>query len=117
MTARIAHESVQGALLGLAAGDARGGTGAATELALRLASSIAELGGYDPDDALRRYAAWHRADPSAGGEDMRGVLRLIAAGEGSFHATSSFATTSGNGALIRTTPIGLAYAGRDEALR
>jgi ADP-ribosyl-[dinitrogen reductase] hydrolase len=117
MTTQITHEAVRGALLGLAAGDARGGTGAATELALRLASSIAQLGGYDADDALRHYVAWHRTDPSAGGQDMRSVLQLIAAGEGSFRATSSFATASGNGALIRTTPIGLAYAGSDEALR
>src|SRR4051812_1772860 len=115
MTA-IAADRLQGAMLGLAVGDARGGRGAATDLALRLASSIAELGGYDADDALRRYVAWHRTAPAGAGEDMRGALRLIAEGEGSFRATSSFAT-SGNGALIRTTPIGLAYAGHHEALR
>src|SRR3954462_590754 len=114
--ARIQADKALGALLGLAAGDAAGGRGAATDLALRLASSIAELGAYDADDALRRYVAWHRTAPAGAGDDMRGALRLIAEGEGSFRATSSFAT-SGNGALIRTTPLGLAYAGRDEALR
>jgi ADP-ribosyl-[dinitrogen reductase] hydrolase len=113
---RIAIDKARGALLGLAAGDARGGPGAATDLALRLASSLAELGGYDADDALRRYVAWHRTDPTGAGEDMRDALGLIAAGEDSFRATSTFAT-SGNGALIRTTPLGIAYAGHDEALR
>jgi ADP-ribosyl-[dinitrogen reductase] hydrolase len=114
--ARIQPDKALGALLGLAAGDAAGGTGAATNLTLRLATSIAELGAYDGDDALRRYVAWHRTAPPAAGEEMRAALQLIADGEGSFNATSSFAT-SGNGALIRTTPIGVAYAGRDEALR
>jgi ADP-ribosylglycohydrolase len=113
---RIASDNARGALLGLAAGDVRGGSGAATDLALRLASSLTELGGYDADDALRRYVAWHRTNPSGAGDDMRGALELVAAGEDSFRATSTFAT-SGNGALIRTTPIGIAYAGRDEALR
>src|SRR4051812_11161234 len=115
MTA-IAADRLQGAMLGLAVGDARGGRGAGTDLALRLASSIADLGGYDADDALRRYVAWHRTAPAGAGEDMRGALQLIADGEASFNATSSFAT-SGNGALIRTTPIGVAYAGHEEALR
>ena len=113
---RIAGDKARGALLGLAAGDAAGGPGAATELALRLASSLVQLGGYDADDALRRYVAWHRTDPSGAGEDMRGALQLIAAGEDSFRATSTF-VTSGNGALIRTTPSGVAYAGNAEALR
>jgi ADP-ribosyl-[dinitrogen reductase] hydrolase len=112
----VAGDKVRGALIGLACGDAHGGRGAATDLALRLASSVAELGGYDADDALRRYVAWHRTAPEGEGEDMRDALRLIAEGEGSFRATSSFAT-SGNGALIRTTPIGLAYASRESALR
>jgi ADP-ribosyl-[dinitrogen reductase] hydrolase len=103
-------------MLGLAVGDARGGHGAATDLALRLASSIAERGRYDPDDALRRYVAWHRTAPPEAGYEMRGVLRLIAEGEGSFRATSSFAS-SGNGALIRTTPLALAFAGNPEGLR
>jgi ADP-ribosylglycohydrolase len=55
------------------------------------------------------------------GHDMRDVLGLIAGGEDSYRATSSFhlggGASSGNGALVRTTPIGVAYAGRDEALR
>src|SRR4051812_37572970 len=119
--ARIDPDKAHGALLGLAVGDAAGGPGAATPLALRLATSITELGGYDPDDALRRYVAWFRSDPPELTDDMRAVLGSIAGGQDSYRATSSFhlggGGSSGNGALVRATPIGVAYAGNDEALR
>src|SRR5512144_2399004 len=116
--ARIDADNALGAMVGLAVGDAAGGRGSATDLALRLATTIAELGAYDPDDALRRYVAWYRPDPPAMTADMRSVLGSIAAGEDAYRATSSFhfggGSTAGNGALVRATPIGVAYAGRDE---
>src|SRR3954471_10929042 len=96
------------------------GTGV-TQLAVRLAAVIGQMGGYDPDQALRSYIAWFRTDPPALSEHMREVLALVAAGQDSFRATSTFhlggGDTSGNGAVMRTTPIGIAYAGRDDQLR
>ena len=119
--AAIDADRARGAMLGLAVGDAAGGTGAATALSLRLATTIAELGAYDPDDALRRYVAWYRTDPPAMSDDMRSVLGSIARGEDSYRATSSFhlggGVSSGNGALVRATPLAVAYAGHDESLR
>lgn len=51
-------DRVAGLLVGLAAGDEIGGR---TEIALRLARSLAALQRYDPHDAFRRYLNWHRA--------------------------------------------------------
>jgi ADP-ribosyl-[dinitrogen reductase] hydrolase len=143
------RDKAHGAMLGLAVGDALGaplhglskdqagghsemtgggafdvrpgqGTGV-TQLALRLATTLAELGGYDADHALRGYVAWYRSDPAGISEHMREVLAMVAAEGNSFHATSSFhfggGITSGNGAVMRATPIGIAYAGRDATLR
>ena len=69
---RVDPDKAAGALLGLA----MAGDGAATEMALQLASSLIEAGGYDP--ATRRNGS---SGPSV------------------------------------ATPIGIAFAGRDEALR
>jgi ADP-ribosyl-[dinitrogen reductase] hydrolase len=146
--ARVDQDKALGAMLGLAVGDALGapydglpreqltsvemtsggaygvrpgqGTGV-TQLAVRLATSLVELGGYDPDHALRGYVAWYRTDPPGMSEHMREVLGIVASGSNSFHATSSFAAgggnTSGNGAVMRATPIGIALAGNEAALR
>jgi ADP-ribosyl-[dinitrogen reductase] hydrolase len=126
---RLNHDKALGAMLGLAVGDAVGAPGDArpgqgtgvTQLAVSLGTSIAELGGYDADHALRGYVSWYRTDPPGMSDDMRAVLGTIAGGDDSYRATSSFhlggGVTSGNGALMRATPIGVAYAGRDAALR
>lgn len=76
---RVDPDKAVGALLGLAAG----GETATTEMALRLASSVVERGGFDTNSASRLYE-----------DDARGAP-----------------------AVTRTTPIGIAFAGRDEALR
>jgi len=47
----------RGVLLGLAAGDRNGGP---TEMAVRLAESLAAQGRFDRDDVLARYVAWWR---------------------------------------------------------
>jgi ADP-ribosyl-[dinitrogen reductase] hydrolase len=82
---------------------------------------LAELGGYDPDRALQSYIGWYRADPPGISDHMRSVLEVVAAGSDSFRATSTFALeggdTSGNGAVMRATPLGVAFAGRDGELR
>jgi ADP-ribosyl-[dinitrogen reductase] hydrolase len=96
------------------------GTGV-TQMALRLATALAEVGGYDADHALRGYIAWYRTDPPGLSDHMREVLRVVAGGTDSFHATSSFhlggGDTSGNGALMRATPIGIAFAQHESDLR
>ena len=112
-----AVDMVAGGPYGVRAGQ---GTGV-TRLALRLANVLAELGGYDADRALRSYIAWYRADPPGLSDHMRSVLEVMAAGGDAFRATSTFALeggdTSGNGAVMRTTPLGVAFAGRDGELR
>jgi ADP-ribosyl-[dinitrogen reductase] hydrolase len=146
--ARVDHDKALGTMLGLAVGDALGapydglpreqvssvqmtsggahgvrpgqGTGV-TQLALRLATSLVELGGYDADHALRGYVAWYRTDPPGMSDHMREVLGIVASGTNSFHATSSFAlgggNTSGNGAVMRAAPIGVAFANNEAELR
>ena len=122
---RLDRDKAMGAMLGLAVGDAAGapdGRGtSATQLALRLANAVAEVGGYDPDHALRSYVAWYRSDPPDMSGHMREVLAAVAGGDDAFRATSSFhfggGVTSGNEALTRATPLAVALAGRDGQLR
>ena len=148
--ARIDPDKAVGALLGLAVGDALGGpvegvgaddldgkhtemTGGGlyglrpgqgtgdTEMALRLATSLIELGGYDADRTLRGYVDWYRTDPPGMSDQLRQVLGSVEGGADAYRATSTVhlggEVTSGNGAVMRTTPIGIAFAGREDALR
>src|SRR3954462_6530473 len=124
--ARIDPDKAVGALLGLAAGDALGasadGGGAAdTAMTLALATSLIEQGGYDADRVLGSYVTWYRSDPPGLSEHMRQVLATVEGGADAYRATSAVhfdgAATSGNGAVARPTPIGIAFAGRDGALR
>jgi ADP-ribosyl-[dinitrogen reductase] hydrolase len=130
--ARLDEDKALGALLGLAVGDAIGapfeglavrpGQGSGdTQIALRLATSLVEAGGFEPDQALRAYLAWLATDPPGMSAHMREVLGKVAAGADAYRATSDLhlggTVTSGNGALARTTPIGIAFAGNDGALR
>jgi ADP-ribosyl-[dinitrogen reductase] hydrolase len=92
-----------------------------TQMALRLGISLADLGGYDAGRALAAYVAWYRTEPPGMSGHMREVLGKVAGGDDSQRATTDVhfggGSTSGNGALMRTTPIGVAFAGHDEALR
>jgi ADP-ribosyl-[dinitrogen reductase] hydrolase len=114
-----------GALLGLAVGEALGapsGRGTpASDMTLRLATSLIELGGYDADHTLRAYVDWYRTDPPGMSDHLRQVLGSVEGGADAYRATSTVhfggEVTSGNGAVMRTTPIGIAFAGRDDALR
>src|SRR4051794_36239042 len=143
-------ERAVGALVGLAAGDALGapvegvgaddldgkhtemtgggphglrpgqGTGD-TEMALRLATSLVETGGYDPDRALGHYLDWYRTNPPGMSDHMREVLGSVEGGADAYRATSAVhfdaGANHGNGAVMRATPIGIAFAGREDALR
>jgi ADP-ribosyl-[dinitrogen reductase] hydrolase len=147
---RVDQERALGALVGLAVGDALGapvegvgpddldgkhteltggglyglrpgqGTGD-TEMTLRLAASLIETGGYDPDRVLSAYVDWYRAEPPGLSDHMRSVLGTIEGGTDAYRATSSVhfdaGASFGNGPVMRATPIGIAFAGHDEALR
>jgi ADP-ribosyl-[dinitrogen reductase] hydrolase len=148
--ARISEDRAVGAMLGLAVGDALGapvegvpaeelggehtemtgggmydvrpgqGTGD-TQMALSLAGSLAQLGGFDADAALAAYVSWLRADPPGISDHMRDVLGAVGGGTDAYRATSALhferGANSGNGAVMRTTPLGIAFAGRDGPLR
>lgn len=148
--ARVEQDKAVGALLGLAVGDALGapvegvgpddldgghtemtggglyglrpgqGTGD-TDMALRLATSLVEVAGYDEDRVLASYVGWYRDEPPGMTDHMRRVLGTVEAGTDAYRATSQVhfdgEVTSGNGAVMRTTPIGVAFAGREGALR
>jgi ADP-ribosyl-[dinitrogen reductase] hydrolase len=119
--ARIDPDKAVGALLGLAVGEAQGEGTADTAMSLALANTLIEQGGYDADRVLGSYVSWYRSDPPGLSDHMRQVLATVEGGADAYRATSSVhfdgASTSGNGALARTTPIGIAFAGREGALR
>jgi ADP-ribosylglycohydrolase len=135
-----------GALLGLAAGDAVGTTveflppgsfepiedmvGGGpfrlepgqwtddTSMALCLAESLVERGGFDAHDQMTRYVRWWREGylSSTGrcfdiGNTVRGALGRFER-TGDPYAGSADPSTAGNGSLMRLAPVPLAYARR-----
>ncbi|MEA3410191.1 MAG: ADP-ribosylglycohydrolase family protein [Pseudomonadota bacterium] len=141
-----------GALLGLAAGDALGTTlefkspgtfepvsdivgggpfGLApgqwtddTSMALCLAESLVERGGFDPEDQMRRYVRWYREGylSSTGtcfdiGGTVGAALRRFEV-SGDPYAGETDSGSGGNGSLMRLAPVPLAYAeAPEEAIR
>lgn len=145
MTARAsARARFRGCLLGLAVGDALGTTlefkppgsfepitdmvGGGpfnlqpgqwtddTAMALCLATSLVERGGFDPHDQMQRYLRWYREGylSSTGhcfdiGNTVRDALeRFERTGEPM--AGSTQAHTAGNGGLMRLAPVAMAWA-------
>ena len=110
-------EMTGGGVYGLEPGHGTADTG----MTLTLASSLIEQGGFDADRVLAAYVSWYRSDPPGMSEHMRQVLATVEGGADAYRATSSVhfdgASTSGNGAVARATPIGIAFAGREDALR
>ena len=75
MTSRFEQDSDSrdraiGTLIGLAAGDKNHGP---SEMAWRLATSLAELQRYDPEDVFNRYLEWHRQ----GSYDTGAVANIV----------------------------------------
>ena len=62
--ATTAEDRCQGLLVGLAAGDQIGGP---IRMAVRLAESLLDCGGFDPADILNRYLGWWRERSRQGG--------------------------------------------------
>jgi ADP-ribosyl-[dinitrogen reductase] hydrolase len=114
-------EMTGGGLYGLRPGQGTGDT----DMALRLATSLVEHGAYDADRVLASYVGWYRDDPPGMSDHLRAVLSSVDGGADAYRATSAVhfdtsaatSATGGNGALMRATPIGVAFAGREDALR
>src|SRR3954447_16125481 len=110
-------EMTGGGVYGLEPGHGTAGTA----MTLTLASSLIENGGFDADRGLTSYVTWYRSDPPGISDHMRQVLDTVDGGADAYRATSAVhfdgAATSGNGAVAHTTPIGIAFAGREDALR
>jgi ADP-ribosyl-[dinitrogen reductase] hydrolase len=142
------RDRYRGALLGLAAGDALGTTlefrppgsfqpiddmvGGGpfglkagqwtddTSMALCLAESLVERGGFDPADQMRRYVRWWREGvwSSTGscfdiGVTTRSALRRFEE-TGEPLAGSTDPHSAGNGAIMRLAPVPLAFAADPE---
>jgi len=76
-TARALVNRVAGALVGLAAGDRNGGP---TEMAVRLAESLAAVGAFDAGDVISRYVVWWREGAFDTGPVALEVLERVAWG-------------------------------------
>jgi ADP-ribosyl-[dinitrogen reductase] hydrolase len=119
MARRIDKDRMKGALLGLAVGDPEG---ADTQMAMALAESLVDLGGYDPNDALRRYVSRHEGGVTAPDPTSSVVLDAISGGATAADATRHHDAQEGNssataGALLRSTPIAMAFAGNESSIR
>ncbi|HEU0037486.1 MAG TPA: ADP-ribosylglycohydrolase family protein [Kofleriaceae bacterium] len=90
-----------------------------TQLAVCLARSLHERGGLDVDDLGRRYVAWAQHAFDIGAQTRAAIDRLedgepaAVAGIRVWH--NSDRRPAGNGSLMRTAPIGVAYAAREPA--
>ena len=139
------QDRFRGCLLGLAAGDALGTTlefkppgsfkplddmvGGGpfhlkagqwtddTSMALCLATSLAECGGFDAEDQMRRYVRWYREGylSSTGvcfdiGGTTRGALSRFEKTDDPY-AGSPDPWAAGNGSLMRLAPVPMFYAG------
>ncbi len=91
-----------------------------TQLAVCIASSLVARGGFDIEDIGRRFVAWsaHAFDI---GNQTRATIQLLGSGV----AASSAGLTiwrewdrkpAGNGSLMRTAPLAVAFAGGDTSI-
>ena len=91
-----------------------------TQLAVCLARSLAERGGLEPDDLARRYVAWRHGAFDVGSQTLGALDRLEA---GDRPAQAGLAVwrarghrPAGNGSLMRTAPIAVAFVAKPDAL-
>lgn len=111
-------EMVGGGHLGLRPGQGTDDT----EMAICLARALIASGGFDPSVTMGEYLQWFRADPVGIGRTLAGVLERVDAGTPVADAAreqheAAGGLSAGNGALMRTTPIAIAFAGNDAGLR
>ncbi len=111
-------EMVGGGRLGLRAGQGTDDT----EMAICLARALIATGGFEGRAALSEYLAWYRGEPVGIGQTVAGVLERVDGGATPADAVreqheASGGLSAGNGALMRTTPIAIAFTGNDRGLR
>jgi len=87
----------------------------ATEMMLCLARSLADNGGFEPEDIMARYAEWLQSQPHHVSLTVRAALISYRSGT-HWDVASRRAfeilggPTAGNGSLIRCAPVGLLYS-------
>lgn len=100
------------------AGGPPGSTTDDTAMARNLMRSLADRGGFDPEDLVRRHLEWFRTDPPDVGTLTGRVLRRVAKGEDASTAARAIweqrgpEVSAGNGSVMYSAPLGLAYAHR-----
>ena len=91
-----------------------------TQLAVCLARSIAERGGVQIADLAKRYVAWSEHAFDIGNQTRAAIDRLeageLASSAGLDVWRASERRPAGNGSLMRTAPIGVAFALRSDGL-
>lgn len=93
-----------------------------TAMARNLAVSLAERGGFEPDDLVARHVAWLATSPPDVGNLTRRVLSAIARGVPAERAAADYLAqhgpevSAGNGSVMYCAPLGAAYAGRPDDL-
>jgi len=85
-----------------------------TAMALELAASMAEKGGYDEEDVFARYVMWARSGPKDIGATIAAALMRArnveeARGAAAAHHRATGGLSAGNGSLMRTAPIAIRY--------
>jgi ADP-ribosyl-[dinitrogen reductase] hydrolase len=91
-----------------------------TAMAVELATSLADQGGFDEDDVFGRYAMWARSRPKDIGATVAAALRRsrsaaeARAAAGAYHDAEG--RSAGNGSLMRTVPIAIRYRGDPGAI-
>ena len=91
-----------------------------TSMALCLAESLIEKGGFDAEDQMQRYVRWYRTGymSSTGecfdiGNTISFALQRFENGSGPF-AGPTDPSSGGNGSLMRLAPVALAFASDPE---
>lgn len=93
-----------------------------TAMARNLVRSLAERGGFDPEDLIRRHVQWFASDPPDVGTLTRRVLKRVASGEDALASARAIweergpEVSAGNGSVMYCGPLGVAYANRPEEL-
>ncbi|BAP77780.1 ADP-ribosylation/crystallin J1 [Pseudomonas sp. MT-1] len=86
-----------------------------TAMALCLAESLIECGGFDPRDQMQRYWRWADEGYNSCREHAFGIGKTVATAMAQFRKTgnpysgSTAPSTSGNGSLMRLAPIPMYY--------
>jgi len=87
-----------------------------TQMALALGQSLIACGGFDADDVWARFSVWRRSAKDCGILTSRVLAHSDWSGA-ALHAHNAIGRSGANGALMRVTPIALAWSGADEAIR